>query len=174
MCISAQKKKSQLFLGSCPPVVVVFLAFFSDRVVLISSKLGLRTEEMKRKSLHGDSNRKKRRQRCRQRCGHCQQFLSNSQFHEHRRLYFNSSLNQWKTVEHMRKSSVPEDVPGSSSSESEGELIMSNSCSAYMDITHIDNFRDDTCRSVEIDGNHLTNISDIDKIEAVTFCDHPI
>ena len=82
---------------------------------------------MKRKSLHGDSNRKKRRQRCRQRCGHCQQFLSNSQFHEHRRLYFNSSLNQWKTVEQMRKSSVPEDVPGSSSSESEGELIMSNS-----------------------------------------------
>lgn len=118
-------------------------AVFSDRVVLISSKLGLRTEEMKRKSLHDDSNRKKRRQRCRQRCGHCQQFLSNSQFHEHRRLYFNSSLNQWKTVEHARNSSVPEDVPGSSSSESEGELIMLNSSSAYVDITHIDNLRDD-------------------------------
>ena len=97
---------------------------------------------MKRKGLHDDSNRKKRRQRCRQRCGHCQQFLSNSQFHEHRRLYFNSSLNQWKTVEHARKSSFPEDVPGSSSNESEGELIKLNSSSAYsMWILH-------TCTSI--------------------------
>ena len=78
---------------------------------------------MKRKGLHNDSNRKKRRQRCRQRCGHWHQFLSKSQFHEHRRLYFNSSLNQWKTVEDASKSSVPEDVLGSSSSESEGDHI---------------------------------------------------
>ena len=78
---------------------------------------------MKKKGLHNDSNRKKRRQKCRQRCGHCQQFLSKSQFHEHRRLYFNSSLNQWKTIEDASKSSVPEDVLGSSSSESEGDHI---------------------------------------------------
>ena len=77
---------------------------------------------MKRKGLHKDSNRKKRRRRSRQWCGHCQQFLSNSQFHEHRRLYFNSSLNQWKTVEDSIKSSLPEDVLGSSSSESEGKV----------------------------------------------------
>ena len=78
---------------------------------------------MKRKGLHNDSIRQKRRQRCRQRCGHCQQFLSNSQFHEHRRLYFNPSLNQWVTVEDASKSSVPEDVVGSSSRESEGDHI---------------------------------------------------
>ena len=96
---------------------------------------------MKRKGLHDDSNRKKRRQRCRQRCGHCQQFLSNSQFREHRRLYFNSSLKQWKKVEDARKSSVPEDVPWSSSSESEGELIILNTLqrclnSAYVHVLH--------------------------------------
>lgn len=73
---------------------------------------------MKRKILHSD--RKKKRERCRQRCGHCQQFLSHTQYHHHRRLYYNSSLEQWKTVEDIKRSSVP-DMPGSSSSESESE-----------------------------------------------------
>ena len=74
--------------------------------------------KMKRKSLHSDH--KKKRERCRQRCGHCQQLLSDSQYHHHRRLYYNSSLEQWKTVEDIKRSSVP-DVLGSSSSESESE-----------------------------------------------------
>ncbi|KAJ7394701.1 hypothetical protein OS493_000527 [Desmophyllum pertusum] len=78
----------------------------------------------KRKDLHGESSLKKKRSRCRQRCGHCQQLLSKSQYHEHRRLYFNPSLDQWKTVEYIKNirssASAPEDVPGSSSSESEG------------------------------------------------------
>ncbi|KAJ7354917.1 hypothetical protein OS493_029026 [Desmophyllum pertusum] len=78
----------------------------------------------KRKDLHGESSLKKKRSRCRQRCGHCQRLLSKSQYHEHRRLYFNPSLDQWKTVEYIKNirssASAPEDVPGSSSSESEG------------------------------------------------------
>ena len=91
---------------------------------------------MKRKELQGNSSRKKRQSRCRQRCGHCQHLLSNSQYHEHRRLYFNPSLNQWKTVDSKENKqssashSVPEDVPGSSSSESEGKLYTLNSISA--------------------------------------------
>ena len=55
---------------------------------------------MKRKSLHSDR--------------------SHSQYHHHRRLYYNSSLEQWKTVEDIKRSSVP-DVLGSSSSGSESE-----------------------------------------------------
>ncbi|KAL9964950.1 hypothetical protein ACROYT_G028667 [Oculina patagonica] len=74
---------------------------------------------MKRKSMQSD--RKKTRERSRQRCGHCQQLLSHSQYHLHRRLYYNSSLDNWKTVEDLKRSSVPVDVPGSSSSESEFE-----------------------------------------------------
>ena len=44
-----------------------------------------------------DQNRthKKGRQRSRQRCGHCQQFLSNLQYHEHRRLFFDATFNEW-------------------------------------------------------------------------------
>ena len=79
---------------------------------------------MKRKRFQETSNRKKRRERCRQRCGHCQQLLSNSQFHEHRRLYFDSNMKQWKTVKGVGRTSAPEDVPGSSSSESKGELFV--------------------------------------------------
>lgn len=85
---------------------------------------------MKRKSLHSD--RKKKRERCRQRCGHCQQFLSHTQYHHHhhRRLYYNSSLEQWKTIEDIKRSSVP-DVPGSSSSESKSKGTY-NVCIARM------------------------------------------
>ena len=80
---------------------------------------------MKRKVFHGDENRRKKRQWNRQKCGHCEQFLGHTQYHEHRRLYFNSTLNQWTTVHDLRqKKCEPEDVPGSSSSESEGK----NSC----------------------------------------------
>ena len=78
---------------------------------------------MKRKVFHGDENRRKKRQWSRQKCGHCEQFLGHTQYHEHRRLYFNSTLNQWTTVHDLRqKKCEPEDVPGSSSSESEGKI----------------------------------------------------
>lgn len=78
---------------------------------------------MKRKGLHGETSGKKRRSRCRQRCPHCQQLLSNSQYHEHRKRYFNPVLKEWKTVADLTivKASMPiPDVPGSSSSDSEG------------------------------------------------------
>ena len=79
---------------------------------------------MKRKISNDEPNHKKRRQRQRQRCGHCQQFLSHSLYYEHRRLYFNSTLNQWKTVEQLRSTTEIADVPGSSSSESEGKDVL--------------------------------------------------
>ena len=71
-----------------------------------------------KENLHSD--RKKKRERLRQRCGYCQQLLSHTQYHHQRRLYYNSSLEHWETVEGIKKSSVP-DVPGSSSSESESK-----------------------------------------------------
>ena len=78
---------------------------------------------MKRKVFHGDENRRKKRQWSRQKCGHCEQFLGHTQYHEHRRLYFNSTLNQWTTVHDLRQKKCElEDVPGSSSSESEGNI----------------------------------------------------
>ena len=78
---------------------------------------------MKRKVFHEDENRRRKRQWSRQKCGHCEQFLGHTQYHEHRRLYFNSTLNQWTTVHVLRqKKCEPEDVPGSSSSESEGKI----------------------------------------------------
>ena len=78
---------------------------------------------MKRKVFHGDENGRKKRQWSRQKCGHCEQFLGHTQYHEHRRLYFNSTLDQWTTVHDLRrKKCEPEDVPGSSSSESEGKI----------------------------------------------------
>ena len=82
---------------------------------------------MKRKGLHGETNGKKRRSRCRQRCPHCQQLLGNSQYHEHRKRYFNPVLKEWKTVADLTKvkASIPiPDVPGSSSSDSEGKLCV--------------------------------------------------
>ena len=79
---------------------------------------------MKRKSSGAESHPQKRRQRSRQQCGHCQQFLSNSQYHEHRRLFFDATINEWRTVDFLKRvknfKGMPEDVLGSSSSESEG------------------------------------------------------
>ena len=82
---------------------------------------------MKRKGLHGETSGKKRRSRCRQRCPYCQQLLSNSQYHEHRKRYFNPVLKEWKTAADLTivKASMPiPDVPGSSSSDSEGKLLV--------------------------------------------------
>ena len=82
---------------------------------------------MKRKGLHGETSGKKRRSRCRQRCPHCQQLLGKSQYHEHRKRYFNPVLKEWKTVADLAKvkASIPiPDVPGSSSSDSEGKLCV--------------------------------------------------
>jgi len=51
---------------------------------------------MKSKSTGAESHPQKRRQRRRQQCGHCQQFLINLQYHEHRRLFFDATINEWK------------------------------------------------------------------------------
>ena len=84
--------------------------------------------EMKRKNSHDGANQKKKRSRGRQRCGHCQQLLSHSQYHEHRRLYFNRTLNLWKTVDSLKNvalsAAAHADVPGSSSSDSEGTFCV--------------------------------------------------
>ena len=50
---------------------------------------------MKRKSAGAESHPQKRRQRSRQQCGHCQQFLSNLQYHEHRKLFLDATINEW-------------------------------------------------------------------------------
>ena len=63
---------------------------------------------------------RKKRERCKQRCGHCQQLLSDMQYNYYNKFYYNSSLEQWKTVEDIKRSSVP-DMRGSSSSESESK-----------------------------------------------------
>lgn len=120
------------------PHVSVF-ASFPDMFLslLVYSKICLQSTcraeknlKMKRKSMQSD--RKKTRERSRQRCGHCQQLLSHSQYHLHRRLYYNSSLDNWKTVEDLKRSSVPVDVPGSSSSESEFEGTSGIACARML------------------------------------------
>ena len=83
---------------------------------------------MKRKRLgttqNGSSTRRKKRVRSRQRCGHCYALLSHSRYHEHRRQFFNAETQRWKisTTEQIRTAEYA-DVPGSSSSDSEGKRV---------------------------------------------------
>ena len=83
---------------------------------------------MKRKRLgttqNGSSTRRKKRVRSRQRCGHCYALLSHSRYHEHRRQFYNAETQRWKisTTEQIRTAEYA-DVPGSSSSDSEGKRV---------------------------------------------------
>ena len=64
--------------------------------------------------------------RSRQRCGHCYALLSHSRYHEHyhRRQFYNAETQRWKisTTEQIRTAEYA-DVPGSSSSDSEGKRV---------------------------------------------------
>ena len=88
---------------------------------------------MKRKRLgttqNGSSTRRKKRVRSRQRCGHCYALLSHSRYHEHRRQFYNAETQRWKisTTEQIRTAEYA-DVPGSSSSDSEGKRV----CKSYL------------------------------------------
>ena len=68
--------------------------------------------------------KRKRLGTTRQRCGHCYALLSHSRYHEHRRQFFNAETQRWKisTTEQIRTAEYA-DVPGSSSSDSEGKKV---------------------------------------------------
>ena len=79
---------------------------------------------MKRSSRQSSGGSRKR-QRGRHVCGHCGKTLGSTQYHEHKKLYYNSISQRWTTKDDLRlkNSAASVDLGSSTSSDSDGTVL---------------------------------------------------